>query len=397
MQINGKQVTCLRDPSGLSEQPVFLNGPQAFLVSLMDGSNSLRDIQARFFRQTAELLPLEVLENLVKQLDEHRLLNSPSFRVFYDSLVQEFLRTPTRPARHAGAAYEGERDALRRQIDGFFTGPGGPGPISAPDPAQPLRGLIAPHIDFGRGGPAYAHAYKALAEHPGADRFIVFGTCHNPMQRRFALTEKDYDTPLGLARTDAEFVRRLAARLPDTSNYFEDEFAHRAEHSIEFQMVFLQYELGARQDFKVIPILVGSFQDILVEGRTAAGDADVANMVTAIKGTMADLPGNYCVVAGADLAHVGQHFGDASGPTEASLREVANEDRKFLERVERCEAEEAFQFIAAERDRRRVCGYPPIYMTLRCLENPRGRLLDYRQWADLQSGAAVTFAALALF
>ncbi len=390
-------MTCLRDLSGLAEQPVFLNGPQAFLVSLMDGTNSLRDIQAAFFRQTTELLPLEVIENLVKQLDEHRLMNSPSFRVFYESLIQEFLRAPTRPARHAGTAYEAEKDALRRQIDGFFAGSGGPGPAAAPDTGQPLRGLIAPHIDFHRGGPAYAHAYKALAEHPGADRFIVFGTCHNPMQRRFALTQKDFDTPLGIARTDTEFVRKLAARLQGKCDYFQDEFAHRAEHSIEFQMVCLEYTLGGRQDFKVVPVLVGSFHDILVEGKAAAVDADVAGMVAAVRETVAELPGETCVVAGADLAHVGRHFGDASGPTESTLREVEDADRKFLERVERGEAEEAFQFIAAERDRRRVCGYPPIYMALRCLENPRGRLLDYRQWSDLEAGAAVTFAALAFY
>ena len=56
-----------------------------------------------------------------------------------------------------------------------------------------------------------------------------------------------------------------------------------------------------------------------------------------------------------------------------------------------------FRFIAAEDDRRRVCGYPPIYMTLRCLENADGKILDYRQWADLQAGAAVTFAGAVLF
>jgi AmmeMemoRadiSam system protein B len=395
MRVQGENMICLRDPLGLAAQPIFLTGPQAFLVSLMDGTNSLRDIQASFFREAAEILPISALEDLVKQLDAHHYLDSPSFRVFYDSLVQEFRRAPTRPARHAGEAYEGREETLRLQIDGFFTGPGGPGPISAPEPNQPVRGLIAPHIDFCRGGPTYAHAYKVLAEHPGADRFIVFGTCHNPMRMRFALTEKDYETPLGAASADCEFIRRLALKLPTDRDYFQDEFAHRGEHSIEFQMVCLRYVLGS--EFKVIPILVGSFQEILLAGRSAAEDPEVTDMVMALKEAMAELPGRYCVIAGADLAHIGRHFGDPMGPTESSLRDVAREDRKFLEYVEHGDAEGAFRFIAAERDRRRVCGYPPIYMALRCLENPRGQLLDYRQWSDLQSGAAVTFASIALF
>jgi AmmeMemoRadiSam system protein B len=395
MRINGQDMTCLRDPLGLAEQPIFLNEPQAFLVSLMDGTNSLRDIQTSFFRHTSELLPVDVLERLVKQLDEHHYLKSPSFQIYYDSLVQEFLRSPTRPARHAGFAYEGSEPALRRQLDGFYTCPEGPGPIAGPDLSQPLRGLIAPHIDFHRGGPTYAHAYKALAEHPGADRLIIFGTCHNPMQKPFAFTEKDYETPIGSLVTDREFVRQLAAKLPQ--DYFQDEFAHRAEHSIEFQVVCLRHILRDPEEVKIIPILVGSFQEILATGQTAAEYREVEAMVAAVKETMSELQARYCVIAAADLAHIGRHFGDLSGPSEAFLKEVEEEDRKFLGHVERGDAEEAFRFIAAERDRRRVCGYPPIYMALRCLQNPHGTLLDYRQWTDLSAGAAVTFASLAFF
>jgi hypothetical protein len=393
VQVEGKQLTCLRDPLELAERPIFLNGPQALLVSLMDGTNSLRDIQASFFRQTSKLLATEALENLVRQLDDHRYLDSPSFQIYYDSQVQEFRCRRTRPARHAGAAYAESENELRAQIDGFFASACGSEPATESLPPRPLRGLIAPHIDFQRGGPSYALAYKALAEHSGADRFIIFGTCHNPMGRRFALTEKDYETPLGAAAADREFIRRVTQKLP--WDPFEDEFAHRGEHSIEFQAVCLRYVLGKDRQFTIVPVLVGSFHDILITGRAAAEDAEIAAMVSAIRETMAELPGRYCVIAGADLAHVGLNFGDAAGPSEASLREVARADREFLKRVEQGAAEEAFRFIAAERDRRRVCGYPPIYMTLRCLENTQGKLLDYRQWADLEAGSSVSFAALA--
>lgn len=120
-------------------------------------------------------------------------------------------------------------------------------------------------------------------------------------------------------------------------------------------------------------------------------------MVTAIRETMIEVPGRYCMIAGADLAHVGRRFGDPSGPTESFLRLVAEEDRLFLERAAACDAEGLFNSIAADNDRRRVCGYPPIYMMLRCLEKADGTLLQYRQWTDLRAGAAVTYAALALY
>ena len=390
MQIDGEEATCLRDPEGLAEHPVFLTGPQAFLVSLMNGANSLREIQAYYFRRTADILPMEALEKLVAQLDEYRYLESPAFRLYHDGLVREFQRQPSRPARHAGSAYEGDADALRRQMLELFAGPGA---APAAEPTRPARGLIAPHIDFQRGGPTYAHAYRALIDYPGADRFIIFGTCHTAMKRRFAFTTKDFETPLGPAPTDREFVRRLAAKSPH--DYFEDEFAHRGEHTIEFQAVCLRYLLQG--DFKIIPILVGSFHDLLAARTQAADDAEISALVSAIAATAAEMPGNYCVIAAADLAHVGRHFGDPAGPSEAALRDVAHQDQKFLQLVAQGDAEGAFRFIAAEDDRRRVCGYPPIYMTLRCVGNAEGKILDYRQWADLQAGAAVTFAGAVLF
>jgi hypothetical protein len=395
VNINGQDMICLKDPAGMAEQPIFLGGPLVLLVSLMDGSNSLLDIQAEFARRTGEIVFIENLEGLVGQLDKYRYLDSHAFRAFYEGVVDEFRRLPSRPATHAGAAYEGTPEGLRKQIDSFFNHPEGPGPTDAARKEVPLRGLIAPHIDFHRGGPAYAHAYRALSEHLGADRFIIFGTCHNIIQCRFALTSKNYDTPLGCAETDQEFVRRLSEKLPQ--DYFVDEFAHRGEHSIEFQAVCLKFVHGERADFKIVPILVGSFHDIYAEGRTAAQDPEIQAMVEAVQRTMREMPAAYCVVAGADLAHVGRRFGDPVGPTPDSLKHVETADRQFLQIVQSGDSEGVFESIAADNDRRRVCGYPPIYMTLRCLENARGELLQYRQWADLEAGAAVTYASVALF
>jgi hypothetical protein len=36
-------------------------------------------------------------------------------------------------------------------------------------------------------------------------------------------------------------------------------------------------------------------------------------------------------------------------------------------------------------------------MALRCIDQPAGKLLQYRQWSDLNAGSAVTFAALAIY
>ena len=392
VQMNGQDLICVRDPEALAEQPIFLSRMLLFLVSRMDGKHGLRDIQADYFRAAGEILPIETLENLVTQLDEQHYLDGPSFQSFYQALVKLYRDAASRPARHAGSAYAESADELIAQIQGYFSHPEGPQDSALPE--RPLRGLIAPHIDFARGGPTYAHAYRALALHPGADTYIIFGTCHTPMPQRFSISKKNYETPLGRAQADQDFIRRLSIRL---ENEYLDDFSHRGEHSIEFQAVYLNYILRDKQEFRIVPILVNSFHDIYSEGGTAAEDPEICKVVSAIRETMEESPRSICVIAGADLAHVGRRFGDPTGPTEDSLNEVNREDRFFLKLVEEGDAEGVFHSIAADNDRRRVCGYPPIYMTMRCIGRTEGKLLQYRQWSDFDAGAAVTYAALALF
>jgi len=113
--------------------------------------------------------------------------------------------------------------------------------------------------------------------------------------------------------------------------------------------------------------------------------------------TLSEAPGRTCVIAGADLAHVGRRFGDEEGPTPEYLAEVERRDREFLALAAAADPEGAFRSIAADGDRRRVCGYPPIYMALCTLPGARGELLQYRQWSDFEEGAAVTYASAALF
>jgi MEMO1 family protein len=392
---SGEPLVCLRDPAGFAERPIFLNQTLVFLVSRMNGGNSLRDIQADFLRNTGEILPMEQLQDLVERLDEERYLDSERFRNYWDEQIRDFLQAPVRLARHANAAYQGEAEALEGEIRGFFSPPEGPGLDPDPGPQNTLRGLVAPHIDFHRGGPTYAHAYKKIAQNPEIDRIVLFGTCHTPMRQRFALTRKHFDTPFGVMETDAELVGQLASKLAE--DYFQDEISHRGEHSLEFQAVFLKRALQNQPDVRIIPILVGSFHDLCEGDGTPAEDSGIETFVHALCQTMSGISGRFVVVAGADLAHVGRRFGDPSGPTEDSLRLVGREDLRFLERVADGDAEGMFRAIADDNDSRHVCGYPSIYMTLRILEKTRGELLQYRQWADLESGAAVTFAAMALY
>jgi AmmeMemoRadiSam system protein B len=253
-----------------------------------------------------------------------------------------------------------------------------------------VRGVIAPHIDFHRGGPAYAWAYRDVAERCDADLFVVFGTCHAGMEHPFALTRKDFDTPLGAVPVDRDFVDALAGRAGQ--DCFGSELAHRTEHSIEFQAVFLQYLRGGRRPFTLVPVLTSFAHEALARGIGVEDDPRVPRFLEAVAETAAASGRRVAYVSGADLAHVGPRFGDAGPVSPAALARVAREDRAMLDPVAGGDAPGFFASVAADGDRRRICGLSPIYSLLRVLPGARGDLRHYGQWPDPH--AVVTYASV---
>jgi hypothetical protein len=391
----GEKFLALRDPAGYTASVVMLPGSIVEIVALFDGTHSVVDIQAELMRRHGELVPRSQLEQLVEGLDEHGFMEGPRFTARRAAIDAEFLASPTRPASHAGGAYAAEADDLRRAMDQFFAPPEGPGAIEWPAAdCAGVRGVIAPHIDFHRGGPAYAWAYRRVAERCDGDLFVVFGTCHAGMRDPFALTRKDYATPLGAVPVDREFVETVARRAGQ--DCFASELAHRGEHSIEFQAVFLRYLYAGRRDVTIVPILASFAHEALARGRGPEDDPRVPRFLDAVAEAIASSRRRVTVIAGADLAHVGPRFGDPDPVSDDELRRIEREDREMLEAVQTGAPRAFFDAVARDGDRRRICGYSPIYATLRVLGGARGRVHRYGQWPDPQgvvSFASVTFEA----
>ena len=411
----GSRFIGLRDPAGYT--PSVLLVPIALLevLSLFDGDHSVPDIQAAIMRHRGELVTRERIDELTRMLDEHGFLDSPRFAARRVVVEREFRTAAVRRAAHAGGAYAGTPDELRQMIDKFFAPPHGPGPIAWPEtaplhetadgaatpfsnrPPTPrsdlalrLRGLIAPHIDLHRGGTAYAWAYREVAERCDADCFVIFGTCHAGMADPFALTLKDYDTPLGAAPVDRELAEAISRRAGQ--DCFGSELAHRTEHSIEFQAVLLRYLFAGRRDVTIVPVLASFAHEALARGQRPDDDARIPRFLDAIGEATAVTGRKVAFIAGADLAHVGPRFGDPAPISPDELSQVDREDRAMLAAVEAGDAEAFFGSVAADGDRRRICGFSPIYALLRALPRHRGALRHYGQWPD--PDAVVTYASL---
>src|SRR3989304_10023534 len=75
----GERLICFRDPTGLSNQTIVLPPRAFFLAALCDGKHTLREIQAEYMRQFGDLLFLEKIEEVIRQLDAALMIESETF------------------------------------------------------------------------------------------------------------------------------------------------------------------------------------------------------------------------------------------------------------------------------------------------------------------------------
>ncbi len=381
----------LQDLTGVLSQPVLIpfDGFN-HVVRHFDGQSTLSEIQGRVLRATGLFLALNELESLVKRLDEAMIIEGPTFAAF----LQSYRESGRRPAALAGRSYAATVRALRAQLEQFFVGVDGAGLPAQNDGAQPngFRGILSPHIDFQRGGQVYSWSYKELVEHSHADTFVVLGVAHQYCRRRFALTCKDFETPLGVVATDRSYVDQITSLAG--RDLFEDELSHRTEHSIEFQVVFLQYVLGGRRDFRIVPILVGSFHDLMERGVDPIDDPEVSRFVQALRAAESASGRRVAYIGGIDLCHVGPEFGDPN-PVDPELQEqVRLFDGSMLDRAAAGDPGGWFRTAANVGNRWRVCGLAATYTMLQAIGPARGRLLNYRQAIDDRRTCCVSFASM---
>ena len=389
VQLNGRPHLLLRDPLQLTDKMLVVSVQAGLLLALLDGTRTLREIQVDLMRLTGELVMSDQIEGLLRQLDECLFLENERFREALVAAVESYRKSPFRPPILAGNAYPADGQALKAMLDSFFEPPKGPGRPSGRRYSQPLKAVVAPHIDFSRGGATYAWAYKDLAESPPADLFVIFGIAHYPMENLFAATTKDFATPLGLARTDAEFVRALSEKC--SFDLFADEFLHRHEHSVELQVIWLQYLFG---EVKIVPLICAGFEHLIEPGESPMSLPQVSEFVKALKATLSEWGKKVTLIASVDLSHVGLRFGDRQPITPAVLRWLESEDRLFLERVTDGEGERMFALVHADRNSRRVDAYPAIYVMLKVLGGTKGEIKHYDQSVEGRNESVVTFGAV---
>jgi AmmeMemoRadiSam system protein B len=415
------RVLVLRDTQGVTDSHAVIQPLLASVVVRFAGRQTCEEIAVEASAEVGTVIPIDVVVRLASELERGLFLEGPVYRAARARVEKAFADAPTRAATHAGGAYYGERGALERYIDesclakangrppkvggGAKAGNGSAGTNgthrtngTTAKVAGTMRALVAPHIDPWRGAVGYGHAYAAMAAAipDEVDTFVLLGTSHAPMREPFALCRKAFDTPLGAVQADGEAIDALAARA-SAFDPFADQFNHKREHSIEFQVVFLKHMLKERP-FRIVPVLAGLGAQ-QSSGENPDGDPRVAAFMDGVRALVDSRPGRVVVVAGADLAHVGPRFGDAQAYGEEEREALEKADRASLEHAVSLDASGFWSHVVADLEERRVCGLAPIWSLLRTLGRGggKGKVLHYEQTVDGDDGSIVSHAAVGFY
>jgi AmmeMemoRadiSam system protein B len=385
------QLIVLWDPSGLSKEKLVLPLNLFFIVQHFDGEHSLLDIGALYLKRFGEFLVPSKVEQLVSDLDQKLFLEGERADSARRYARQEYRQALLRKVAFAGRSYEADGTKLKKQIEGFFTSKEGPDFKPSENQGKQIKGLVAPTYDLKQAGPVYAWTYKELQEAQQPDVYVVIGTAYAGLDNLFAVTDKDFETPLGLVRADQPILSQLKDRFPAA---FEEDVCHQAEHAIEFQLPFLQQIVGAKKPFTIVPILC-SFSAMSMADFSVRQPVEA--FLTGLREILAGCGRSSCVVAGAELSHLGLRYGDKEPPTDFSFHRSMQQDLEMLKPVEELNPEAFAAYIQKENDRRRISGFSPIYSLLRLIQAEKGQVLRYDRGITDQYNSTVTYASLAFF
>ena len=385
-----EQYIVLWDPSGLSKEKLVLPLNYFFIVQHFDGEHSLQAIGGLYLKRFGEFLMPNKVEQLVSDLDAKLFLEGARVESARKQVQEAYRQAPLRQAAFAGRSYETDGAKLKKQIDGFFASKEGPDFKPSENKGKPIKGLVAPTYDLKQAGPIYAWAYKELQEAQQPDVYVIIGTAHAGLENLFAVTDKDFETPLGVVPADRLILNRLKSLVPE---FFEEEITHQAEHAIEFQLPFMQVVTEGKP-FTIVPIL-SSFS------AASLGDPSVHSAVdrflNALREVIAASGKTICVIAAGELAHLGMRYGDKAPPTDFSFHRSMQHDLEMLKPVEELKPEEFAGYIQKENDQRRISGFSPIYSLLRLITAEKGQVLRYDRGITDQYNSTVTYASMSFF
>jgi MEMO1 family protein len=375
----------IRDPYHYSDALLIIPPVLVECLQLFDGSHTDLDLRAALVQITGSLDVSEIQGNLVDALSNSGFLEDEVFEARRDARRREFAESEVCEPSHAGSAYPADPDELREVLNEYLADGAGPRPHENP------FAIAAPHVSPEGGVESYRAAYRVLRPEHRDRTFVILATSHYGEPETFGLTRKNFRTPLGDAAADTRLVDWLAAR--GGAGVKMEDYCFSFEHTVEFQVVFLQHVLGP--GVHILPVLCGPYAKSLMEGGKPEQDDRVKAFLDAL-GELNDREGdNLFWVLGVDMAHMGARYGDRfeAIANEGYMERVADRDRQRIECINRADAAGFWDLVSENRDDLKWCGAAPFYTFLKSIPQARGELLRYDQW-NIDEHSTVSFAGM---
>ena len=374
----------IRDQYQFSDTVLLIPPQLVPCLACFDGEQTELELRADLVRATGEIQVGDLEKQMLAALSGAGFLEDEVFERIRSERMTEFAAAPTREPSHAGAAYPDEPEEARAQLAEYMQG-------AHAYSEDSLIGIAAPHVSPFGGWESYRDAYSALKA-GGADKtFVILGTSHYGEPDRFGLTRKAFVTPFGEAVTDLGLVDELEAAAPGAVRM--EDYCHAIEHSIEFQVLFLQYLFGPK--VRIVPILCGSFARSIYKGGRPEDNPDVQRFLGALGEIGARESSRLNWVLGIDMAHMGRRYGDPliAEADRGEMLEVAGRDHKRIERVAASDAHGFWDLVQEKQDDLKWCGSAPLYTFLSAVPKRKGLLRRYQQW-NIDEQSVVSFAAM---
>ncbi len=226
---------------------------------------------------------------------------------------------------------------------------------------------IVPHAGWTFSGSLAALVFSAVKQrHEKVHTFVIFGAAHGYFGQSPAVYETgSWITPLGEVAIDEE----LAGAVLSSGTAVSDSAPHRAEHSIEVQLPFIQY---LYPEARIVPVMVPPTAQAPVLGERVAA-------------LVKDRDGSVMTVGTSDLSHYGQRYAFKShGTGRKALEWVKNENDKRI--IDLCLKMAAEEIVPEATRNLNACGGGALAATVayaRALGVKKGELLHYTTSYDV--------------
>lgn len=398
IEFDGDSYLYMHDMLGYAPSNFAIRRDASTLLSLLDGSRSIKDILNMVKPNGNGDISNEEAKELLRQiqfLDEKCLLASDRYWNYAEQTEEAFESSDVREPKLVGESYPAEPEEIKEEFSEAYSKYVTSG--STPDvDTDKLRSIFAPHIDLRVSMKTYMHAFAALDKIKKPDRVIMLGTSHYAglypgvyEQTPFIVSNKSFKTPFGSFKADRELINHLRGHADEAGVTFYDR-AHRIEHSLEVHLLFLGYFLGT--DIPVTPILVNSLDEVLYKSDGFQGK-QTSKLAGVINEKIKDDENTLFLISG-DLSHVGKKFGDDK-PAKSMFDEVHEFDKELLDSAKQGSGTELLEVMRKNMDAYRICGFAPLYTYFQIEQGLSGQVTSYETWDEEERESGVTFGSIA--